>query len=251
MAMLAVVVSRTRVTVPVPGSWRARAVIRGPAVSGQAGSGALPPHRARACAPASRVSARSIWSQAAPKFSPTRAEVGAAGDAVFHQPGGLRLVREGAGAGVDAQLGLQRMADVPGADEADQVLGEDRRLRPGGQADGQPPGGDMIDGAAAGVGGGDAIADQPLVQRQIRELALLGSRVREELTRWPAGRVATCDGRCCGTRTGHQAIDAVRLSRQGTGGCCRARPSGGAGLRSGLGVGHRVAALGGDAGEQR
>ena len=43
----------------------------GPAVSGQAGSGALPPRRARAWAPASRVSARSIWSQAAPKFSPT------------------------------------------------------------------------------------------------------------------------------------------------------------------------------------
>jgi hypothetical protein len=31
---------RTRVTMPVSGSWRARAVIRDPAVSGQAGSGA-------------------------------------------------------------------------------------------------------------------------------------------------------------------------------------------------------------------
>ena len=39
---------------------------------------------------------------------PDRAEVGAAGDAVLHQPGGLGLVGVGAGAGVDAQLGLQR-----------------------------------------------------------------------------------------------------------------------------------------------
>ena len=47
-AMLALAVSRTRVTVPVSGSWRARAVIRGPSVSGHADSGALPPCRARA-----------------------------------------------------------------------------------------------------------------------------------------------------------------------------------------------------------
>ena len=182
---------------------------------------------------------------------PDRAEVGAAGDAVFHQPGGLGLVGVGAGAGVDAQLGLQRVADGAGADEADQVLGEDRRLRPGGQADGQPPGGDVVDGAAPGVGGGDAVADQPLVQRQIRELALLGARAGEDLVRWLAGRVATCGGRCCGARTGHQAVDAVRLSCRGAGGCSRARPGGGAGLRSGLGAGHRVAALGGHAGELR
>ena len=31
----------------------------------------------------------------------------------------------------------------------------------------------MIDGAAPGVGGGDAVPDQPLVQGQIRELAVL------------------------------------------------------------------------------
>src|SRR4029077_5990585 len=96
---------------------------------------------------------------------PDRAEVGAAGDAVLHQPGGLCLVGVGAGAGVDAQLGLQCVADGSGADEADQALGEDRRLRPGGQADRQAPGGDVVDGAAPGVGGGDAVADQPLVQR--------------------------------------------------------------------------------------
>ena len=111
-------------TVPVSGSWRARAVMRGPSVSGQAGSGARLLCRARALE--SRVSARSIWSQAAPKFSPTAAEVGAAGDAVFHQPGGLRPVGVGGGAGVEAQLGLQRVTDGPGVHEADQGAGEDR-----------------------------------------------------------------------------------------------------------------------------
>ena len=54
---------------------------------------------------------------------PDRAEVGAAGDAVFEEPGGLRMVGVGvAGAGVDAQLGLQRLADRAGADETDQAL---------------------------------------------------------------------------------------------------------------------------------
>jgi hypothetical protein len=57
---------------------------------------------------------------------PDWAEVGAAGDAVFYEPGGLRLVGLGAGAGVDTQLGLQRVADSAGADEADQTVGEDR-----------------------------------------------------------------------------------------------------------------------------
>ena len=55
-----------------------------------------------------------------------RAEAGAAGDAVFHEPGGLCLVGVGAGAGVEAQLGLERVADGAGADEADQAVGEDR-----------------------------------------------------------------------------------------------------------------------------
>ena len=32
-------------------------------------------------------------------------------------------------------------------------LGEDRFLRPGGQPDGQPPGGEVVDGAAPAVGG--------------------------------------------------------------------------------------------------
>ncbi|HTQ92847.1 MAG TPA: hypothetical protein VMK84_25460, partial [Streptosporangiaceae bacterium] len=104
----------------------------------------------------------------------------------------------------------------------------------------------MIDGAAPGVG--DAVIDQPLVQRQIRELVLIDARGGEELSRWLAGRVATCGDRRCGARPGHRAIDAVRRSRRGAGGCGRAR-CGGAGLRAGWGAGHRVAALGGDAQE--
>jgi hypothetical protein len=125
-------------------------------VSGQAGSGALPPRRARVWALASReqgVSAVDLVAGGA-EVLPDRAEVGAAGDAVFHQPGSLGLVGVGAGAGVEAQLGLQCVAYGPGAGEADQVLGEDRGLRPGGQADGQPPGGDVINSAAPGVGRG-------------------------------------------------------------------------------------------------
>ena len=232
--MLAVAASRTRVTVPVSGSWRARAVIRGPSVSGQAASGARPRCRAGRGAGEQGVGAVDLVAGGA-EVLPDRAEVGAAGDAVLHQPGGLRLVGVGgAGAGVDAQLGLQRVADGAGADEADQAAGEDRCLRPGGQADGQPPGGDVIDRAAPGVGGGDAVADQPLVQRQIRELALLGARTGE----------ASRPGR----RDAARAIGP--LARSGS--SCRAGgcgPGGGAGLRSGLGVGHRVAVLGGDAEE--
>ena len=216
-------------TVPVSGSWRARAVIRGPSVSGHDASGARPRCRARG-AGEQGVGAVDLVAGGA-EVLPDRAEVGAAGDAVLEEPGGLRMVGVGgAGAGVDAQLGLQRLADRAGADEADQAAGEDRCLRPGGQADGQPPGGDVIDRGAPGVGGGDAVADQPLVQRQIRELALLGARIGVHL------------GRGGGTRPGHRAVSAVRSS-------CRARPGGSAGLPSGLGVGHRVAGLGGDAEE--
>jgi hypothetical protein len=39
----------------------------------------------------------------------------------LHQPGGLGLVGEGGGAGVDAQLSLQRVADRADVDEADQA----------------------------------------------------------------------------------------------------------------------------------
>jgi hypothetical protein len=54
------------------------------------------------------------------------AKVGAPADAVFHELGGLRLVRGGPGAGMDAQLGLERLADRSCLDEADQALGEGR-----------------------------------------------------------------------------------------------------------------------------
>jgi hypothetical protein len=66
-----------------------------------------------------------------------RAGVRAAGDAVVHEPGGLRLVGVFPGAGVDAQLSPQRLADRAGMDEPDQAVGEGRGLRPGGQPDSQ------------------------------------------------------------------------------------------------------------------
>ena len=79
----------------------------------------------------------------------------------------MRVVWVVSRAGVDAQLGLQRRADRSGLGEADQALGEDRGLRAGGQPDGQPPGGDMIDWPAPGVSRGGAVADETLVQRQL------------------------------------------------------------------------------------
>ncbi len=48
-----------------------------------------------------------------------RAEFGAAGDAVVHEPGGLGTVSVGGGAGVDAQLGLQFLGDRSCFHEAD------------------------------------------------------------------------------------------------------------------------------------
>jgi hypothetical protein len=105
---------------------------------------------------------------------PDRAEFGAAGDAVVQEPGGLGPVSMGGGAGVDAQLGLQRVSDRPCFCEADQGLGEGRGLRPGRQPDPQPPGGDVIDRSVPRVGGGDAVADQALVQGQVRQRPVLG-----------------------------------------------------------------------------
>src|SRR4029077_19560665 len=97
-----------------------------------------------------------------------RADFGTAGDAVLQEAGGFGLVGGGAGAGVDAQWGLQGVADSAVFDEAEQALGEDRGLGPGGQPDGQPPGGEVIDSGAPGVGGGDAVTDEPLVQGKVR-----------------------------------------------------------------------------------
>ena len=75
-----------------------------------------------------------------------RAEVGAAGYAVLHEPGRFGAVGIVARAGVDAQLGLQRGADGSGVDEVDQAAGEVGLLRAGGEPDGQPAGGEVVDG---------------------------------------------------------------------------------------------------------
>jgi hypothetical protein len=53
---------------------------------------------------------------------PDRAELGAPVVAVLQQPGGLRLIREIAGAGVLAQLVLEVRVDRAGFDEADQAM---------------------------------------------------------------------------------------------------------------------------------
>ena len=118
-----------------------------------------------------------------------RADVGAAGDAVLQEPADFGLVGVSAGAGVDAQLGFERVADGAGLDEADQALGEGRGLGAGGEPDGQPPGGEVVDGAALGVGGGDAVVDEPLVQGKVRARAVLGQPVGAG---WPRGDAVIC-----------------------------------------------------------
>ena len=97
-----------------------------------------------------------------------RTKVGAPIEAVFQELSGLRLVCVGAGAGVFAQLNPEVRVDRSGFDEADQAVGEVRCLGSGGQPDGQPPGGEMIDDGAPAVSGSDAVIDQALVQRQVR-----------------------------------------------------------------------------------
>ena len=61
-----------------------------------------------------------------------RAEFGAPVVAVLQQPGGVRLVGKSAGAGMLAQLGLEVRVDCPGFDEADQAVGVNGFLGPGG-----------------------------------------------------------------------------------------------------------------------
>ena len=112
----------------------------------------------------SLTSARSIWSQTAAKFSPIGPSSVPRLLAVFQEPGGLRLVGVAAGAGVLAQLGPEERVDGSGFDEVDQAVGEVALLGPGGQPDGQPPGGEVVDDGAAAVGFGDAVVDEPLVQ---------------------------------------------------------------------------------------
>jgi hypothetical protein len=108
---------------------------------------------------------------------PDRAEVGAPVVGVFQQPGGLRLVGVVAGASVFAQFGPEEGVDRSGVDEVDQAVGEVGCLGPGGQPDGQPPGGDVVDDGAAAVGFGDAVVDEPLVQREVRERPVHGQPV--------------------------------------------------------------------------
>ncbi len=67
------------------------------------------------------------------------------------------------GASVDVQLGLERRADGLGRDEADQAPGEVLFLWPGGQSDGQPPGGEVIDAAAPPASCSDTAVDETLV----------------------------------------------------------------------------------------
>jgi hypothetical protein len=106
-----------------------------------------------------------------------RAELGAPVVAVFQEPGGLRLVQMGAGAGVFAQLGLEIRVDRSGLDETDQAVGEVRCLGTGGQPDGQRPCGEVIDDCAAVVGVGDAVGDETFVQGQVGKRPILGQPV--------------------------------------------------------------------------
>ena len=76
-----------------------------------------------------------------------------------------------------AQLGLEVRADRPGLDEADQAAGEVPFLGPGGQPDGQPPGGDVVDDGAAAVGVDDAVVDETLVQGKVGQRPVLGQPV--------------------------------------------------------------------------
>ena len=132
MTALAVVVSRTRVTVWVSGLRLARATGPGSSISGRFRSGWARPCRARSWRSLSRVSARSSLVAGGGEVLADRADVGAAGDAVLQEPADFGLVGVGAGAGVDAQLGFEGVADGAGLDEADEALGEGRGLGAGG-----------------------------------------------------------------------------------------------------------------------
>ena len=65
----------------------------------------------------------------------------------------MRLVRVGAES-VVAQFVLQMRVDGSGVGEADQAVGEVAFLGAGGQPNGQPPGGDVVDDGAAATSPG-------------------------------------------------------------------------------------------------
>ena len=115
-----------------------------------------------------------------------RPKARAAAGAVAVEPGGLEMVGVGARAGVDAQLGLQLGADGAGAGEADQAAGEVWVLGAGGQPDGQPPGGDVIDGAVPGIGVGGADVDEPLVLGQVQVRLVAGQLTNPSGQGWCA-----------------------------------------------------------------
>jgi hypothetical protein len=75
---------------------------------------------------------------------------------------------------VDAELGFQGRGDLSGLDEADQAAGEGGWLGAGGYPDGESAGGDVVDAAAAAVRGGDAVADEALVEGQVGQQSVLG-----------------------------------------------------------------------------
>jgi hypothetical protein len=95
---------------------------------------------------------------------PDRAGICFAADVVAQEAGGLGMIGVARGAGVEAELVFEVALDGAGVDEAGQALGEGRLLWAGGQPDGQPPGGDVVDGAALGIGDRGALVDEPLVQ---------------------------------------------------------------------------------------
>ena len=166
------------------------------------------------------VSARSIWSQAAAKFSPIGPTSG---------PRAMQYCRSRPASGWSGWVPerawmrswvLRAWLMAPVSDEADQALGEDRGLGAGGQPDGQPPGGEVVDGAALGVGGGDAVVDEPLVQGQVRERAVLGQPVGAG---WPWAVTPLSVLRMC--LAGQSA--ASRSSCPPPGSCSRLRSPGG------------------------
>ena len=65
----------------------------------------------------------------------------------------------------------------PGQQESGPGRGRSRCLGPGGQPDGQPTDGEVVDDAAATVGFGDTVSDEPLVHREVGEWPVLGQPV--------------------------------------------------------------------------
>ena len=116
----------------VSGLRLARAMGLGSSISGRVRPGWAWPCRERSWKPLRRVSAWSIWSQAAAKFSPIGPTSGPRAMQYCRSAADFGLVGVGAGAGVDAQLGFEGVADSAGLDEADQALGEGRGLGAGG-----------------------------------------------------------------------------------------------------------------------